>query len=135
MDTYFIGQNGGVNDFICSDKTFSSLAAFRGLCPEEPTEEGELYSSCGCPLRQDLIGNERKHRQRHDHGSELGFSYPGYQCQSVAGSLGTDGSGRKIWLVVTVISSTGLVNESYTSCASRRILTYGAKGLPNWGLQ
>lgn len=40
---YFIGQSGGLYDFICSAKNVSSLANIRGLCPEEPTKQGSFY--------------------------------------------------------------------------------------------
>ncbi|MBI5640675.1 MAG: pilus assembly protein PilY [Nitrospirae bacterium] len=42
---WFIGDNGSVNDFICSSKTISNLASIKGLCPEEPTKKGTFYSA------------------------------------------------------------------------------------------
>ncbi|QAR32068.1 hypothetical protein EP073_01210 [Geovibrio thiophilus] len=37
---YFIGNNGILNDFMCSAKSLSSLGSALGLCPEEPTKKG-----------------------------------------------------------------------------------------------
>ena len=38
--SYFIGNNGVSNDFMCSAKSLSSLDDALGLCPEEPTKKG-----------------------------------------------------------------------------------------------
>ncbi|MGE4497212.1 MAG: hypothetical protein AB7E48_04975 [Deferribacterales bacterium] len=38
--SYFIGNNGTLNDFMCSAKSLSTLGSALGLCPEEPTKKG-----------------------------------------------------------------------------------------------
>lgn len=43
--TIFIGDNGTINDFICSPKTVDKLSLLRGLCPEEPTKQGSYYAA------------------------------------------------------------------------------------------
>ncbi len=43
--SWFIGQSGGLYDFICSPKNITGFSTIRGLCPEEPTKQGSYYSS------------------------------------------------------------------------------------------
>ncbi len=43
--TWFIGENGSSNDFICSPKQITDLSLARGVCPEEPTKQGSYYAS------------------------------------------------------------------------------------------
>ena len=41
----FIGDNNGITDNSCKEKTIDSLGNIRGLCPEEPTKQGSYYSA------------------------------------------------------------------------------------------
>lgn len=44
-NSWFIGENGSVVDFICSSKSATKLSLLRGMCPEEPTKQGSFYSA------------------------------------------------------------------------------------------
>ena len=43
--SWYIGESGSTNDFICSSKNVSSLSTVKGMCPEEPTKKGTYYSA------------------------------------------------------------------------------------------
>ena len=43
--SWYIGESGSNNDFICSSKNISSLSTVEGMCPEEPTKKGTYYSA------------------------------------------------------------------------------------------
>ncbi len=44
-NNWFVGESGSTNDFLCTSKNIPSLAAAKGLCPEEPTKKGTYYSA------------------------------------------------------------------------------------------
>jgi type IV pilus assembly protein PilY1 len=44
-NSWFIGENGSVTDFICSSKSASKMSLLRGTCPEEPTKLGSFHSA------------------------------------------------------------------------------------------
>lgn len=44
-NSWFIGENGSVTDFICSSKSATKMSLLRGMCPEEPTKLGSFYSA------------------------------------------------------------------------------------------
>jgi len=44
-NSWFIGENGGSTDFVCSAKSLSNLSSARGICSEEPTKKGSYYSA------------------------------------------------------------------------------------------
>jgi type IV pilus assembly protein PilY1 len=43
--SWYIGESGTTNDFICSSKNISNLSLVKGMCPEEPTKKGTYYSA------------------------------------------------------------------------------------------
>ena len=43
--SWFIGQSGSASDTLCTSKSVSNLSTIRGLCPEEPTKQGNYYSA------------------------------------------------------------------------------------------
>lgn len=44
-NSFFIGDNGTLYDFICTPKTASTMSLLRGLCPEQPTRKGSFYTA------------------------------------------------------------------------------------------
>jgi type IV pilus assembly protein PilY1 len=44
-NSWFIGESGSTNNFLCTPKTISNLSAAKGLCAEEPTKKGTYYSA------------------------------------------------------------------------------------------
>lgn len=44
-NTFFIGDNGTLYDFVCTPKTASTMSLLRGICPEMPTRKGSFYTA------------------------------------------------------------------------------------------
>lgn len=44
-NSWYIGENGTIKDFLCTGKSTSDFSLLRGMCPEEPTKMGSYYSA------------------------------------------------------------------------------------------
>ncbi len=44
-NSWYIGENGTVKDFLCTGKSTNNFSLLRGMCPEEPTKMGSYYSA------------------------------------------------------------------------------------------
>ncbi|MDU0459860.1 MAG: pilus assembly protein PilY, partial [Geobacteraceae bacterium] len=44
-NSWYIGENGTLKDFLCTGKSAVNFSLLRGMCPEEPTKMGSYYAA------------------------------------------------------------------------------------------
>jgi len=115
----FIGQSGGLYDFICSKKYVSNLSTIRGLCPEEPTKQGSYYSAAIAYYGKTMMKEKTDRPNINTYTVALASPVPDINIKV---------GGNNVRLVPTGKSVSGCLGV-YGACAQKCTLTYGSNGL------
>lgn len=59
-NSFFVGDNGTLYDFVCTPKTAAGMSLLRGLCPEMPTRKGSYYTAALAYYGHSLMNSEIK---------------------------------------------------------------------------
>jgi len=115
-NSWYIGENGTLKDFLCTGKAAANFSLLRGMCPEEPTKMGSYYSAAlsyyGKTKFKSITGKPDVNT------FVVALSSPFSDLQIKTGS-GT------VSILPTAKSVSGC-SSTYAGCAQRMNLTYDA---------
>lgn len=120
-NSWYVGENGSIIDFICSGKTASRLSLIRGMCPEEPTKKGSYYAAAVAYYGRTLFKAKTGKPDVNTFAIALASPFSELNIKTSSGT---------ITFLPTAKSVSGCLSVN-SSCAQKVSLTYDA----TYGLQ